>query len=217
MNHEQLMKCTKQHKIKNIFSNGDDFTLRQCSSDLVYILEKLLPEHTFSIRKYLTLAEVEAFCGAPISLCFMDRKIIPDSGIIWMDGKYPLLMSEIKRQGTNDELEIKQATGNAIERYGKNLNVAERMFRNEYILPVVMFCWGCDFADDQTTTLAKLYELNYLYDCNKKYYATCKGIKPSNIFYQEKRWEKSQIIDIEIDLAFHYAQYYLEKEEKCLI
>lgn len=122
MNHEQLMKCTKQHKIKNIFSNGDDFTLRQCSSDLVYILEKLLPEHTFSIRKYLTLAEVEAFCGAPISLCFMDRKIIPDGGIIWMDGKYPLLMSEIKRQGTNDELEIKQATGNAIERLGKIIN-----------------------------------------------------------------------------------------------
>ena len=57
---------------------------------------------------------------------FADRTIIPDGGILYLiknKEKFPLVIAEIKRQGTNKERlkegKAKQATGNAIERLGK--------------------------------------------------------------------------------------------------
>ncbi|MCW1863602.1 hypothetical protein OLQ14_01480 [Campylobacter jejuni] len=55
------------------------------------------------------------------------------------------------KQGKN-----KQATGNAIERLGKNLTGIKAMLNHEKITPFVCFGWGCDFASDEKTVLAKL-------------------------------------------------------------
>ena len=53
----------------------------------------------------------------------------PDGGVIYLTDRdnnmYPILIGEVKKQGTNDKREEegkgKQAQGNAVERLGKNV------------------------------------------------------------------------------------------------
>ena len=53
----------------------------------------------------------------------------------------PIVIAEIKRQGTNNEREKegkpKQATGNPIERLGKNLTGIKAMMNHEKITPFI--------------------------------------------------------------------------------
>ena len=85
----------------------------------------------------------------------IERKIVPDGGILYLVNKkqmknyrWSLVIAEIKRQGTNKERikegKSKQATGNAIERLGKNLTGIKAMMNYEDITPFVCFGWGCD-------------------------------------------------------------------------
>jgi hypothetical protein len=93
--------------------------------------------------------------------------IKPDGGILYIiiEGKkYPILISEIKYQGTNDikyELnQPKQACGNAIERAAKNIRMSEMMFSNENIFPYVLFSAGCDFHTSETIH-SRISSMNY--------------------------------------------------------
>ena len=91
----------------------------------------------------------------------------PDGGIFYMElnGKsFPILITEDKVQGTNDSRLAaglsKQATGNAIERAGKNIRGAEMLCANMDIFPYVLFASGCDFHHSET--IAKRIEMmNY--------------------------------------------------------
>ena len=93
--------------------------------------------------------------------------IKPDAGIImWtFNGtQYPLYIGEDKVQGTNDQLHAagkkRQATGNAIERYFKNVRAEEMLCANVPYFPSVVFTAGCDFH--HTETIAKRLEVgNY--------------------------------------------------------
>lgn len=211
--HELLRTRIDQHKIKNILSKYDDKKMKDCSLATVELLQELLPKHTFCVKWSLPFTTIATFCGSNITPQFADRKILPDGGVIWMDNKYPILISEIKHQGTNDERKSegkpKQATGNAIERYGKNLMALQTMFSKEKILPAVVFCWGCDFAEEQTTVLSKLYTMNCFCEMNKEYLIQNTGVKPHNIFYKEKEWSNEEIVSKMVELSYAYAQYYL--------
>jgi type II restriction enzyme len=82
--------------------------------------------------------------------------IRPDGGLLFIEGKkgdpltYPILIAEVKNQGTNDlraqEGLPKQAKGNAIERLGKNVIGLRTALLRESIFPFVCFGYGCDFA-----------------------------------------------------------------------
>ena len=84
--------------------------------------------------------------------------IKPDGGIITAttpDGvKYPLLISEDKVQGTNDqrraEQKERQATGNAIERAAKNIRTCEMLCAHVNYFPYLLFASGCDFHISET-------------------------------------------------------------------
>lgn len=212
--HELLRSRIEQHKIKNVLSKYDNKDMKKCANAAVEILSSLLPQHTFSIKWNLSYKEITSFCGLPLLEQFNDRKILPDGGVIWMDNKYPILISEIKHQGTNKERQAegkeKQATGNAIERYGKNLMALQTMFSQKIFLPAVVFCWGCDFAKEQTTVLSKLYALNCFQEMNKMYLKTSIGIKPHNVFYREEKWMNEEITSIMVELAYNYALLYLQ-------
>lgn len=73
----------------------------------------------------------------------------PDGGILYLvdkeKNKYPILITEVKNQGTNDlraiEGKPRQAQGNAIERLGKNVIGFRTFLLNESIFPFVTF--GC--------------------------------------------------------------------------
>jgi type II restriction enzyme len=66
--------------------------------------------------------------------------------------KYPILVAEVKNQGTNDmrlkEGKPKQAKGIAIERLGKNVIGFGTALLKESIFPFICFGDGCDFAQD---------------------------------------------------------------------
>ena len=59
----------------------------------------------------------------------------------------PLLVLEDKKQGTNDSRIAKglpkQALGNAIERFAKNVKTTEMLFHTQSIFPYV-HCSGCE-------------------------------------------------------------------------
>ena len=83
--------------------------------------------------------------------------IKPDTGIIvWIYNgiQYPLFVGEDKVQGTNDTLfqagKSKQATGNAVERYFKNIRAEEMLCAHVSYFPSVGFMAGCDFHHSET-------------------------------------------------------------------
>ena len=92
----------------------------------------------------------------------------PDGGIFFAqfgETKVPLLILEDKRQGTNDSRLEKglprQATGNAIERFAKNVRMSEMLFTGD-IFPYIIFASGCDFH--YTESISKRFEQgNYGY------------------------------------------------------
>lgn len=97
----------------------------------------------------------------------------PDGGIVSIADQegnlYPILIAEVKNQGTNDqrikEGKGKQAKGNAIERLGKNVIGFRTWLLHEDIFPFVCFGYGCDFeADssilDRVTTINMFGPLN---------------------------------------------------------
>jgi type II restriction enzyme len=86
---------------------------------------------------------------------FGSSSIRPDGGILFLQGKpddkltYPILIAEVKNQGTNDLRSLEglpvQARGNAIERLGKNLIGLRVALMRESIFPFICFGYGCDF------------------------------------------------------------------------
>jgi len=89
----------------------------------------------------------------------------PDGGIIFAhmpNGQtYPILITEDKVQGTNDqrlaEGLARQALGNAIERAAKNVRGSEMLFAGMSVFPYLVFASGCDF--DPSETIAKRIEM----------------------------------------------------------
>ena len=211
--HVLLRTRLEQHKIKNILSKIDDESIKECSITLIQLLREDYPSHFFELKSSLTFKEIANYCNFTLNDIFSDRKILPDGGVIWMDDKYPILISEIKHQGTNKERlqegKSRQAMGNAIERYGKNLMALQTMFNQDEVLPAVVFCWGCDFLE--TTVLSKLYAMNCFQPLNRYYFKTIKGVKPHNIFYKEDKWSNEEMLSIMYELSVSYIAYFLKE------
>lgn len=87
----------------------------------------------------------------------------PDGGILFAGDK-PILVSEMKVQGTNDmrfqNNMPRQATGNAIERAAKNVRGAEMFLDYLPVFPYVIFASGCDFHPTETIS-SRLEMMNY--------------------------------------------------------
>ena len=152
---------------------------------------------------------------------FETSAIRPDGGILRLvsneQERFPILISEVKNQGTNDlrkkEGLPRQAKGNAIERLGKNVIGLRAALRNEAIFPFVCFGYGCDFSDDSSirdrvTTIAMFGELNKTY---------LHAIGPNEIFdrgsffFREHAWTVNEMADVLHDVAKRSIQYYFSK------
>ena len=152
-----------------------------------------------------------------------DRSSIrPDGGILYIEGRpddkltYPILISEVKNQGTNDA-RIKeglptQAKGNAIERLGKNLVGLRAALMRESIFPFVCFGYGCDFDDDSSildrvSTMAMFGRLNTTYLYNEENGKFNRG----SFYFRAGRWSVDEMAAIMQDIAEHAIQYYFSK------
>ena len=172
--HDYLRERWAQHAAKNSLSKYDDAKAKDAANEIIKILTEMFPNHTFEIKTKLMFNQIEKYTRRTFNIDYdySRRGLQPDGGIIWMDDTFPILISEMKRQGTNNEREKegkgRQAVGNAIERLGKNLKGFDCLYENDDILPFICFCWGCDVVDG--TFLGKLYtlnsynELNIIYD-----------------------------------------------------
>ena len=233
---EQLRKNKEQHKAKNTESKHDDkeiyFAMQDCIEYLQERFSKELTSYDLVFKKELSYKEMlEAIkaCGLRYEFdsIFQNRKIKPDGGVIWLkdknNKKLPrlVLISEVKRQGTNEERikegKEKQAQGNAIERLGKNLAGIRAMMNHEQITPFVCFGWGCDFRENyeddfvmaKISMMNEFYKLNKLYvykrdgDSNKNHYA------PVSMFFRERRWTREEMFNILKEIGEDALRYYL--------
>lgn len=150
----------------------------------------------------------------------------PDGGILCIKSNdeknkfvYPILISEVKNQGTNDLLvkegKKKQAMGNAIERLGKNIIGFRTALMREDIFPFVCFGYGCDFGDsstilDRVTTMAMFGELNKTYLHNEHQGVFNRG----SYYFRHNPWTVEEMATIMTDIAKRSIQYYCSKYGK---
>lgn len=171
--------------------------------DIVRELESTYPEVTFHYH-------------------FESSSIRPDGGILRLKGphgdplSYPILIAEVKNQGTNDlraqEGLRKQAQGNAIERLGKNVIGLRMALMRESIFPFVCFGYGCDFAEncsilDRVTTIAQFGMLNVTH-----LHAEAGGrVSRGSFYFRERRWSAVEMAEIMTDIAERAILYYFSK------
>ncbi len=145
----------------------------------------------------------------------------PDGGILSMvdrDGElFPILISEVKNQGTNDlrakEGKKKQAKGNAIERLGKNVIGFRTAMAGEGIVPFLCFGYGCDFADDSSildrvTTIAMFGPLNEYSVVNEGERGTWNR---GSFFFREEAWSVDEMVEHMMEVATRSIHYYFAK------
>jgi type II restriction enzyme len=161
------------------------------------------------------------FPDVDFSYNFDTSSMRPDGGILFIvtrnEQKYPILITEVKNQGTNDlrlkEGKKKQAKGNAIERLGKNVIGFRVALLNESIFPFVCFGDGCDFAQDSSIldrviTISMFGKLNI----SRIHNEGPNGIFNRGSFYfREKSWTPNEMVKIMTDIAEKSVYYYFSK------
>ena len=157
---------------------------------------------------------------------FDNSAMKPDGGILSMGDKegstFPILIAEVKNQGTNDrsatEGKKKQAKGNAIEHLGKNVIGFRTAMLDENITPFLCFGYGCDFEEtssilDRVVTIAMFGPLNEIQVVN----AGEKGVfNRGSFFFRAKPWTTDEMAEVMYEVAsrsvFHsYAKYGKER------
>lgn len=152
---------------------------------------------------------------------FDSSSMRPDGGILYLvskdNEKFPILITEMKNQGTNDlrakEGKTKQAKGNAIERLGKNVIGFRTAMLNESIFPFICFGDGCDFASDSSildrvSTISMFGKLNKTRVMNEG----PNGIFNRGSFYfREKLWTPAEMAEKMKEIAEKSIYYYFSK------
>lgn len=145
----------------------------------------------------------------------------PDGGILSIVDSdrltYPVLIVEVKNQGTNDlraaEGRSRQAMGNAIERLGKNVIGFRTAMLTEGIVPFVCFGDGCDFAPeshilDRVRTIAMFGPLNEICVVNQ---GEGGRFNRGSFFFREQPWTAEEMADVMAEVARRSIHYYFAK------
>jgi type II restriction enzyme len=158
---QKLSENKNQHAQKNVESQQQDLKIKTIVSA---VKEKIEEKYDIKLTfkdKILT-KDIEALVSDE-QFCKENTYIKPDGGFLYMtiDEKlYPILVSEQKRQGTNDTILLKgrkkQGKGNAVERLGKNVDAFDVLFGDEDIYPFVVFLQGCDFYSPESTIVDRV-------------------------------------------------------------
>ncbi len=152
----------------------------------------------------------------------------PDGGILSIldreETAHPILITEVKNQGTNDlraaEGKPRQAKGNAIERLGKNVIGFRTAMMNESIVPFICFGYGCDFEEgsnilDRVSTIAMFGPLNVINVVNQ---GESGLFNRGSFFFREMPWTIEEMTDTMYEVASRAIYYYFARygEDKFL-
>jgi type II restriction enzyme len=223
MSNKEQLRQQRYNTVINSISKDQE---KDCQA-LVARLSVFLEEE-FSVRLVM---EREVYLAAVIASlrgvfpevdfhCHFDNSSMrPDGGLLYLlnknGDKYPILITEVKNQETNDlrkaEGKPKQARGNAIERLGKNVIGFRTFLLRESIFPFVCFGYGCDFDNtssilDRVTTIAMFGRLNkiYLYNEMEKF-------NRGSFFFRQEPWSTKEMFDIMFEIAKSSIYYYFSK------
>jgi type II restriction enzyme len=190
-----------------------------------YIMEKFHVTLCHESNLYLSdiVCELrERYKDVDFSYKFDTSSMRPDGGILSVvscddSTKYPILITEVKNQGTNDlrarEGKTKQAKGNAIERLGKNVIGFRTALLHESIFPFVCFGDGCDFAPD-SSILDRVITISMFGELNK---IRVQNEGPSGMFnrgsfyFREEKWTIPEMLAIMQEVAERSIHYYFSK------
>jgi len=211
----------------NVTSKKQEIDIIQALQQVVGYLDEKFGQRIVLVHErqwYLKdiVAELkQTYPGIEFYYHFDSSSIRPDGGILYIRGKsdkltYPILIAEVKNQGTN-ELRIaeglpRQARGNAIERLGKNLIGLRTALMRESIFPFVCFGYGCDFEKsssilDRVTTMAMFGKLNTIYLYNEGNGMFNRG----SFYFRPEPWSISEMANIMKQIAERAVLYYFSK------
>ena len=219
-------KLQLSNQRKNMVINGiSKYQEMDCNKVIEETIEKLSLEFDVNIKRENTIKvkrmyEILSENFPEHEFYYSSEKsyIKPDGGLVYLiakDGKkYPILISEVKNQGTNDLREQqgkkKQAKGNAIERLAKNVVCLRTLFMSEDIFPFVCFGYGCDFKEDSTildriVTIAMFGKLNVIHLYKEG------PFNRGSFYFREKMWSNGEMEDIIYSIAKGSIEYYFSK------
>lgn len=228
MANKDRLRELRKDTIINVDSKKQETELIKALKQVVlYLKDKFDERITLNHSKRLYLKDIISelrhfFPDTDLHCHFKSTYMRPDGGILAIESNadssltYPILISEVKRQGTND-LRVKegldeQARGNAIERLGKNLIGFRTALLRESIFPFVCFGYGCDFEKisptlDKVSTMAMFGKLNKTYLFNEEDGRFNRG----SLYFREDEWTAEEMFDIMKDIAERSVLYYFSK------
>jgi type II restriction enzyme len=210
MKSDVLRKTITEHgggkAIFNKKAQGIENIVKECVPNVKLELEKIYPKYTFLHESKISKLQIAEEIGIKNYKPSCETSSIkPDGGILYVvigKNKYAILISEAKKQGSNDdrkeEGKKKQARGNAIERCFKNFNELELFCTNLSYFPFVMFIFGCDF-EAGSSILDRLDGLTK-YKPRNKIYVKDKA-KIASVFVQENIFSTEEVYDIMIKIS----------------
>jgi type II restriction enzyme len=215
--------------VKNIESQKQDSNIKVVVEDVLSGLRKMHPTLEFGVDNIMKLRDIEKYVNGENYTTSATSYIKPDGGFMWLKingEKRYILVSEQKRQGTNDirliEGKPKQSVGNAVERLGKNVNGLQILFQEEDIFPFIVFLQGCDFCDKETNipdrvrTIAGFQPLNTLNIYKKKGRAGSYFMRGHSMYEKPgtSDWTNEEMYNNMFTIAVTAVNYYLEKYGK---
>ena len=231
---KMLRENINQHSQKNNESYHHDIKIKDVVVKVILKVKELYPQLKFGCDKEYPIKILEQLVSPNKTLTQNGTTIKPDGGLVWVlinQKKYYILVSEQKKQGTNDkrllEGKSKQSKGNAVERLGKNVIATDILFGEEDITPMVAFLQGCDFYDNESTipdrvrTIAKFQMINQinLFKIKLQKYNWFAGSyfmrgHSMNELPNTSDWTFDEMYTILLDVARQSIEYYLLKYGK---
>jgi type II restriction enzyme len=230
---QQLSKNKNQHVQKNLLSQAQDVKIKDVVQTVLDKIIEKYPKLKFGVTKTLSLRKIESLISTNVRTG-KTSTVKPDGGFLWVEinrVKYYVLVSEQKRQGTNDkrlsEGKVKQSMGNAAERLGKNVKAFDILFDSHDIYPFVVFLQGCDFFDEESTigdrmrTIALFQEMNKI---NIEWKKIGNRLYTGGSYYMRGHsmydapgtsdWTFDEMLTILLNVATQSTEYYLSKYGK---
>lgn len=217
-----LRQNINQHTIKNLKSKKMDKDIIVAVNAVVDTLEKEYPNLIFEHQKTMKLIDIVAMLSRQYpeyARCFglpLDTSFIsPDGGFLFAKNKQGerriILVSEVKRQGTNDARQKEglpiQAKGNAIERLGKNLIGIRAIFKNEGVLPFVCFGSGYDFQCG-SSILDRVLTMNEFFPLNKTFVKKdFMPFEPVSMLFRYENWTIEEMAELMYKIAVEAIEY----------
>jgi type II restriction enzyme len=220
--------------IKNAESQQQDIKIKSIVQVVLNRLKAKYPLLALGYQPQLPLHDIEVLVNKEEIKSGSDSFIRPDGGFLWVEiegMKHYILVSEQKKQGTNDQRHLDgkgiQSKGNAAERLGKNIKAFDVLFGDVDIYPFIVFLQGCDFFDAESTigdrirTIAMFSELNKI---NLYWKKLQKNTSVGGSYfmrghsYREKPgtsdWTEDEMLQPMLHIAEESLKYYLSKYGK---